>query len=81
MMEFVYRKADELHKKTKVSTNTIFLLYTVIASTVIGLFVMTAAMLFSGHSIDSSLMFIVVGALYAGIGVGFFGGVIYLMRR
>ena len=80
-MRYLYEKADHLHDKCKISTNTIFLLYTIAASFVIGFAVMTVGALATGHPLGESLMLIMVGALYISAGLGFFGGVLYLMRR
>ena len=44
-MRYLYEKADHLHDKCKISTNTIFLLYTIAASFVIGFAVMTVGAL------------------------------------
>ena len=80
-MRYLYEKADHLHDRCKMSTNTIFLLYTVVTSFVIGFAVMTVGALATGHSLGESLMLILIGALYFSAGLGFFGGVLYLMRR
>lgn len=79
-MRYLYEKADHLHDKCKISTNTIFLLYTIAASFVIGFAVMTVGALATGHPLGESLMLIMVGALYISAGLGFFGGVLYLMQ-
>ena len=80
-MSYLYEKADHLHDRCKISTNTIFLLYTIAAAFVIGFAVMTAAALALGYSLGESLLLIMIGALYVSAGLGFFGGVLYLMRR
>ena len=80
-MSYLYEKADHLHDRCKISTNTIFLLYTIAVAFVIGFAVMTVATLALGYSLGESLLLIMIGALYVSAGLGFFGGVLYLMRR
>lgn len=71
-MRYLYEKADHLHDKCKISTNTIFLLYTIAASFVIGFAVMTVGALATGHPLGESLMLIMVGALYISAGAWIF---------
>lgn len=70
-MRYLYEKADHLHDKCKISTNTIFLLYTIAASFVIGFAVMTVGALATGHPLGESLMLIMVERFTSARGLDF----------
>lgn len=77
----IYKMAVHIHEKFHICTRTAFFLCTVTAFFILGLLFMTAAVLINGKAAADCWVTILTGTLYIAAGFGFFGGIIYLMRK
>lgn len=80
-MDRIYKAAEYLHEKLHIHTRTAFFLCTISGAFLAGLLLMTAAVGITGKIGEACITDILTGALYMAAGFGFFGSIIYLMRK
>ena len=80
-MNKLYDFSLYLNRRWKIRRKAAFLTCTVVAAMAVGCLVAAVAALIVGAAPQAAAEMIVTGALYSGMILGFFGGIIYLMRK
>ena len=80
-MDKIYHFSLYLNRKWKIRRRAAFLICTVLASMAAGCLIMTLIAAVIGAGAEDTAEMVVTGTLYSGMVFGFFGGIIYLMRK